>query len=83
MVHLWVCDSGHQPFFCRRAGSTRNSIRLVTWDQQLAPPHKIGDTIERAKALAGLCLIARSPISSRASQNAAALLFDLGTVDIR
>jgi hypothetical protein len=55
----------------------------VTWDQQLAPPHKIGDTIERAKALAGLCLIARSPISSRASQNAAALLFDLGTVDIR
>jgi hypothetical protein len=25
----------------------------------------------------------RSPISSRASQNAAALLFDLGTVDVR
>jgi hypothetical protein len=32
---------------------------------------------------AGRVLPHRLPISSRASQNAAALLFDLGTVDIR
>jgi hypothetical protein len=52
-------------------------------DQQLAPLHKISGVVEREQILTRLRLIDRSPISSRVSQNAAALLFDLGTVDIR
>jgi hypothetical protein len=51
-------------------------------DQQLGSSDKIGSALQRARASAGFCR-AVSPISSRASQNAAALLFDLGTVDIR
>jgi hypothetical protein len=52
-------------------------------DQQLAPPRKISSAVEREQVLAELRCIGYSPISSRVSQNAAALLFDLGTVDIR
>jgi hypothetical protein len=55
----------------------------MPWDQQLAQPRKIGRAIKRELVSSGLCRIACSPISSRASQNAAVLLFDLGTVDIR
>jgi hypothetical protein len=55
----------------------------MRWDQQLGPPRKIGRAIERELVLTPLRRIERSPISSRASQNAAALLVDLGTVDIR
>jgi hypothetical protein len=52
-------------------------------DQQLAPPCKISGAVERQRVLAGIYRIDGSPISSRVSQNAAALLFDFGTVDIR
>jgi hypothetical protein len=52
-------------------------------DQQLAPPCKISSAVEREQVLAGFRWSQCSPISSRVSQNAAALLFDLGTVDIR
>jgi hypothetical protein len=70
-------------YFYRMAGSIRNTIRRMRWDQQLAPPRKIDRAIERELVLTPLRRIKCSPISSRASQNAAALLFDLGTVDIR
>jgi hypothetical protein len=52
-------------------------------DQQLAPPHKISGVVGREQVLTRLRLIESSPMSSRMSQNAAALLFDLRTVDIR
>jgi hypothetical protein len=52
-------------------------------DQQLAPPHEFSGAVEREEVSAGLRRIERSLISSRVSQNAAALLFDLGRVDIR
>jgi hypothetical protein len=70
-------------YFYPMAGSIRNTIRRMRWDQQLAPPRKIDRAIERELVLTPLRRIKCSPISSRASQNAAALLFDLGTVDIR
>jgi len=70
-------------FFYRRAGSIRNSIRPPTPDQQLAPPRKISGAVERECVSVEIYRIARSPIWSRVSQNAAALLFDLCTVDIR
>jgi len=65
------------------AGSIRNSIWLTTADQRLAPSSKISRAVERAKVLVGLRRRKTSPMSSRASQNAAALLFDSRTVDIR
>jgi len=52
-------------------------------DQRLASLRRISRGVERQPVLAGLRRVDRSPISSRASQNAAALLFDLGTVDVR
>jgi hypothetical protein len=55
----------------------------MTLDQQLAPPRKISRAVERELVLVGLRRMDGSPISSRASQNAAALLFDLGAVDVR
>jgi hypothetical protein len=55
----------------------------MTPDQQFAPPRKIRRAVEREQVLGGLHRIESLPISSRVSQNAAALLFDLGTVDIR
>jgi hypothetical protein len=60
-----------------------NPIRPMPRDQQLAPPCKISGVAERERVLVGICRIARSPFSSRVSQNAAALLFDPETVDIR
>jgi hypothetical protein len=70
-------------YFYRVAGSIRNPIRPRPRDQQLAPPCKISGAVERECVLAGIRRIGCSPISSRVSQNAAALLFDLGSVDIR
>jgi hypothetical protein len=70
-------------YFYRSAGSIGNPIRPMPPDQQLAPPCKISGAGERQRVLVGICRIGRSPISSRVSQNAAALLFDLGSVDIR
>jgi hypothetical protein len=55
----------------------------MTPDQQLAPPHKFGSALERKRVLTELHRIEPSPISSRVSQNAAAILFDLWSVDIR
>jgi len=82
MFHLGFCGAGRGLFY-RRAGSIRNSIRPLTPDQQLAPPHKISGAVERECVSVEIYRIARSPIWSRVSQNAAALLFDLCTVDIR
>jgi hypothetical protein len=45
-------------------------------DQQLAPPYKISGVVGREQILNRLNLIERSPMSSRVSQIAAALLFD-------
>jgi len=70
-------------FFYRRAGSIRNSIRPLTPDQQLAPPCKSAAASNAKKFWLAISLAKGLPISSRASQNAAALLFDLGTVDVR
>jgi hypothetical protein len=55
----------------------------MTPDQQLAPPHKISSAREPKPVLGELRPIERSPISSPVSQNAAAILFDLRSVDIR
>jgi hypothetical protein len=52
-------------------------------DQQLVPPRKISGRVEREQVLTRLRLIDGSPMSSRVSQIAAALLFHLRTVDIR
>jgi len=52
-------------------------------DQQPAPLRKIDRAVETRTRLVGLRRMDSSPISSRASQNAAALLVDLGTVDVR
>jgi hypothetical protein len=82
MFHLGVCDAGRVPFFFNGKFHW-DSIRRHPPDQQLASPRKIGSALQRAQALAGLCRTGRSPISSPLSQNAAALLFDLGPVDIR
>jgi hypothetical protein len=82
MFHLGFCDPGRGLFY-RSAGSIRNSIGPMTLDQRLAPPRKIRRAVERAKILRRTSSADSSPISSRVSQNAAALLFDLGTVDIR
>jgi hypothetical protein len=65
------------------AVSIRNNIRLMALDQQLAPIRKIGRALECELVLVALRGMDSSPISSRASQNAAALLFDLGAVDVR
>jgi hypothetical protein len=63
----------------RTAVSIRNSIQLTTPDQQLAP---VPDPASRArKSLSKFHLSRINRL--HASQNAAALLFDLGTVDIR
>jgi hypothetical protein len=70
-------------FFIEGRVPFRNSIRPLTPDQQLAPPHKISGAVERECVSVEIYRIARSPIWSRVSQNAAALLFDLCTVDIR
>jgi len=65
------------------SGSIWNTIRLITSEQQLAAPCKSA-ALSSPRVSAGLIFSAqRSPISSRVRQNAAALLFDLGTVDIR
>jgi hypothetical protein len=61
----------------------RNSIWLMTADQRLAPSNKISRAVEHAKVFGWTSSAETSPMSSRASQNAAALLFDSGTVDIR
>jgi predicted anti-sigma-YlaC factor YlaD len=82
MIHLGVCDAGRGIFY-RSAGSIRNSIRLMKSDQQLAPPDKIGSVVGRERILVLTRRLRPSPISSRVSQNAAALLFDLSIVDIR
>jgi hypothetical protein len=66
-----------------KAGSIRNSIRLMTPDQQLAPPCKISRAVEHEPIFGWTSSAESSPISSRASQNAAALLFDSRTVDVR
>jgi hypothetical protein len=52
-------------------------------DQQLVPPRKISGRVAREQVFNGLRLIERTPMSSRVSQIAAALLFHLRTVDIR
>jgi hypothetical protein len=52
-------------------------------DQQLVLPRKINCALEREKFWLAISSAKSSPIPSPASQNAAALLFDLGTVDIR
>jgi hypothetical protein len=65
------------------ADSIRNNIRLTVLDQRLASLRKIGRAAECELVLVGLSGMDSSPISSRASQNAAALLFDLGEVDVR
>jgi hypothetical protein len=52
-------------------------------DQQLAPPCKSAAPSNAKKFWLAISLAKGLPISSRASQNAAALLFDLGTVDVR
>jgi hypothetical protein len=69
--------------FLFRGGSVWNSIRLISRDQQLAAPRKISRIVECIQFLAEVRRFARSPISSRVSQNAAALLFNLFMVDIR
>jgi hypothetical protein len=83
MVHL-----GHFRSCCtllyQIAVSIRNDIRLMALDQQLGP---LGKNRARRRTWTRFWVDfvgwTRSPISSRASQNAAALLFDLGTVDVR
>jgi hypothetical protein len=67
----------------RIAVSARNTIRLMRLDQQLAPPCKSAAPSNAKKFWLAISLAKGLPISSRASQNAAALLFDLGTVDVR
>jgi hypothetical protein len=52
-------------------------------DQQLARPREINRPVEREKFWLAISLAKGLPISSRASQNAAALLFDLANVDVR
>jgi hypothetical protein len=54
----------------------------MTLDQQFAPPRK-SVAPSNASEFWFDSSAESSPISSRASQNAAALLFDPGTVDIR
>jgi hypothetical protein len=65
------------------ATSIENNIRLTMPDQQLAPTRKISCANLTRASFAHTSSAKASPISSRASQNAAALLVDLGTVDIR
>jgi hypothetical protein len=65
------------------AGSARNSIGRMTLEQQLAPPRKKQPRRRTPTGSAGIRRSFRSQISSRASQIAAAILFELRTVDIR
>jgi hypothetical protein len=65
------------------AVSIRNIIWLMTLDQQLARLANQPLSRARNKSWLTVWLAKGSLISSPASQNAAALLFDLGTVDIR
>jgi hypothetical protein len=55
----------------------------MTPEQQLAPPHKMQQRCRTRTGFGWSSSDDGSPISSRVSQNAAALLFELGTVDIR
>jgi hypothetical protein len=62
--------------------SIRNNIGRTTPKQRPVTP--ISRTVERLQVLIALpSMKTLLQISSRASQNAAALLFDLGSVDIR
>jgi hypothetical protein len=66
------------------AVSIRINIGLTALDQRLALLRKIQPFGERQACFWSASPSAKgSPIWSRASQNAAALLFDLGTVDVR
>jgi hypothetical protein len=67
-------------FFCLSSSSISDTIRPTMRDQQLAPPHKIGSAAELSLRLAGSRV---RHFSSPLSQNAAAILVDLGHVDVR
>jgi hypothetical protein len=82
MVHLGV--SGFVEAILSNGRLHSNSIWRLRPDQQLAPPRKSDGLAELARGF-GRRFGRRksSQIWSLASQNAAALLIDLGTVDIR
>jgi hypothetical protein len=70
-------------YFYQSASSLRNSIRLMALEQQLATPRKSAAPSNPCGLRPVIFSAPRSPFSSPVSQNAAALLFDLGTVDVR
>jgi hypothetical protein len=82
MFHLGFCDLGRGLFFKGRVPPKTLSGRCPGINSLRRLANFIGAR-ERQKVCARLGRIVRSPISSPVSQNAAALLFDLGTVDIR
>jgi hypothetical protein len=82
MFHLGFCDPDRGLFY-RRGRFRLKQYRADDAGSTICAPRKIRRAVEREQVLGGLHRIESLPISSRVSQNAAALLFDLGTVDIR
>jgi hypothetical protein len=73
----------HLGFRCYFLGSSANRIRRLTPEQQLAFPCQPAVALNTENTWMEFAGFALPPIRSRASQNAAAILFDADTVDIR
>jgi hypothetical protein len=67
----------------RMAAFHSKPSRMTTPEQQLAPPRKSAASPDPRGSIDKFSAALPRKISSRASQNGAAMLFDVGTVDIR